>query len=403
MAVSATKIVMLPANTTFADGSNWSNRWYLNYKYSPLADQLILNCSNSAASGLGSTGCGKITKSVTDVAIYTISYFNDIRSIHRHVLTRWQALYTLELNHTILHKVNTTLLINMKPADVDSYIEEVYYIELPLIRKSHATYYLSYDYTKSILLKPPYKTNCFDYKTVGLDSHAHCYDNCVFYASIRNNIISLLIHRRENLDYLPVRIMVSNYKCPVRKTGDNVLFNNACDLMIRTKCKVICKRNDCVKEIFEVKLEEITSVLQSEANIKIHIIAPNSLSTIITHIPNISLVDYITYLLSCFSFWVGLSPLGFLLHLNTTLMKRHLSRLMSKPNTIEPDSTLRVPNSMTLMQINSNQNNYDGYQQTKAQIPSILIRLDVLRNDVNIIQNSILRIETILGSVLDDN
>lgn len=352
--------------------------------YSPEPEQFITNCSNTVVTGIGSTTCGPITKASTDVAVYTIRYYTDVKSFNRHLLTRWKPIFVANVNTTLMYSMNSTsqLHVSLKPANVDVYEEELYSMVLLLRNDSQVLYTLSFSYTRSTLLGPPYSTECFNYKAVGLESQAHCYENCVLSTSDSNNIWSTMIFTRNDLDSKPIAAMVSNYDCQ-KEIVEHDQFNDTCDLMIRKECRRICGHKDCIKEIFEVKIEGVMYIVDDEPIIQIKVISPNSLSSIITYIPQISAVDYITYVLSCLSFWLGVSPLQLLLQFDYEYVKQKFKRFIMPAKTMHnkivqqnvSKKVVAIPNPPKL-------NIYQIHQQTIMQITKMYINFDGLRSEM---------------------
>lgn len=102
-----------------------------------------------------------------------------------------------------------------------------------------------------------------------------------------------------------------------------------CILKFREACNKICQKRDCTKEMFETNLDYVTylDATGSPHSIRLSVNPLHSLSVIITHTPRISPVDYITYLLSCVSFWLGISPLSFMLQFKVKSVKLYVKHI----------------------------------------------------------------------------
>lgn len=341
MAISCSKLFSQD-NNYFLE-LNETNGWNLNFKYSPSSEQFIQNCRSLSFDGLYNTPCGQITKSITGEVVYTINYYNNISQLKRHAAVRSKNIYFVVFNGTLVHSSKGRLFVFMKPNNVDVYNEEISPISLPLRENNLASYDISYSYTKNTLLTTPYDTNCFNYKTVQLDSQANCFENCVLYAATRNHIEPKTIITRKSVDHEPIKVMVSNYNCKLNITEFQGREELKCFLQLSQICNEICKKRDCIKEIFLAKLEDVfhqsmgefSSRTFREATIRLQVKPLNSLSVIVTHLPRITPVDYITYLLSCVSFWLGISPLSFLLQIKVKRVKQYIHRMFAEKNTIE--------------------------------------------------------------------
>lgn len=328
MAISG---ISFPSNHYY--GVNDTHGWRDFFKYSPTPEEFIIGCWNVAINDFGYNACGNYSKTFTDVStvVYTISPSTYKTHLYRHSVRRRSNLYYVVLNSTIVHTNDSKLFAFMKPMDVEIYDEEMYPIELTLSETRGTRYILSYSYTKSTLIKAPYDTNCFNYKTVGLDSQAHCFENCLLLVSIRNNMRHRTSITRTRNDQQPIKSTSMNYKCEGNDTK-SIEQETKCYFELRKECNSFCRKRDCIKEFFDTKLDGVEYLLHDGFRRAIQLLVTplNSLSVIITHIPRISPVDYITYTLSCLSFWLGLSPLSFMLHMNMRRLKHYFTMIFGK-------------------------------------------------------------------------
>ena len=158
---------------------------------------------------------------------------------------------------------------------------------------------VSYRRFESHLLKPPYKTECFDYRSKGLDSASECYDLCMSSKGLETlNKIPFEIAITQPLD---VR-MISGYDLKTNASHKTALK------AIEAICEKSCQRIDCFIEDYSPKI--VATSTSNELSFELY--APNQPEVVTTFLPIANIVDYITLALSCISFWFGWSPMYFL-------------------------------------------------------------------------------------------
>lgn len=185
----------------------------------------------------------------------------------------------------------------MIPAETKSYDVIDSLLELQPIQKPYAnlTTLLSFDYVKSISKPYPYQTNCLDYKQQNFDSRAHAYAQC-----IRERFL-------DDSGAVPAFI-------PISQTDDiwvmheiAMLFPNESITEIQRYCMAITSRSDCHQELYIPRLLR-TSTIGRYLSVQ----APGTPQIVTSAKAKIDLIDFVTYVLSCLSFWFAFSPLVFL-------------------------------------------------------------------------------------------
>lgn len=164
---------------------------------------------------------------------------------------------------------------------------------------------VSYQLYQSILLPPPFVTNCLNYRTVGLQSRGHCYEVCLTKETIEefNKVPYPTVKTTLQEDY---KILGhSDYH------GNGSLFHE-----IELNCTSKCYRRDCITEDY---VPNVVSAIENE-NIIINFNAPNQPDVLAVFRPVLPLVDYVTYILSSASFWLGFSPYVFLVNISSSKM-----------------------------------------------------------------------------------
>lgn len=144
--------------------------------------------------------------------------------------------------------------------------------------------------------------------------------------------------------------MVTDFNCSMNRSEPLESGQIICDLKLRYRCRQVCKPNDCFKEVFEISIEDIyyTANANDELKTNIGVYASTSLSTIIEYVAKISLIDYISYVLCCIGFWLGVSLLGSLLQFDLNKLKHNMSHLFDNISSggikIQNDNTHRIEN-----------------------------------------------------------
>ena len=169
----------------------------------------------------------------------------------------------------------------------------------------HATAnYVTISYRKFVshLMKPPYKTMCVDYPKIGFESASECYDEC-----LKNSAV-------DGLQKLPFEAaLYEAVDLPLISKSDlaNANLSNALH-KFEKQCENKCKQQECLIEDFSPKI-----IAFSESHmISLEMYASNEPIVITTFLPLSNIIDYVTFVLSCISFWFGWSPLYFMKDIN---------------------------------------------------------------------------------------
>ena len=155
--------------------------------------------------------------------------------------------------------------------------------------------FIVHEYSIKVLGLPhPYKSDCFDYKSVGYENELDCSQDCTKTQTINRFgklPYSLIIREPQS------RRIVSHM--------DHVNEHIDKEIMeIRTNCSssTFCHKQECIfhRSITEVSLSTGTFFILKH-------ILPLHPSFHITTTPNLSLVEFLTYMFSIVSTWTGLS------------------------------------------------------------------------------------------------
>lgn len=175
---------------------------------------------------------------------------------------------------------------------------------------------MSYIRFHRTLKGPPYRTNCLDYRTVGFKSRGHCFESCLTKQSIKTlGKVPFSVTTEVAID-LPLITWLDDRNASFAKQLQS----------LEMYCSRQCKRKDCVID------EYVPVVLDTSKSTRItYELYPPTQPDISSHLkPKITLIDFVTYLLSCVSFWLALSPLSFLLDNN--YVKRFVLRFEFRTN-----------------------------------------------------------------------
>lgn len=220
------------------------------------------------------------------------------------------SFYRLKIRNSIFDTYEY-LYMFMYPSTMHMYGRSESFVEHSRGIFSNKTNAFSEDYFAithqmySILrLPPPYATNCVDYNLLGFESKKECYELCLTKLSILN------------FEKLPFTVLIKqplNYKIMNSRDNANGTTLRMLDKLAK-ECKARCAYKSCLK------IEYVPQIIATAENarITIDLYASNSPLIQSTYKPLINFIDYLTYILSCVSFWLGFSPLNFL----TTKKKR---------------------------------------------------------------------------------
>lgn len=259
--------------------------------------------------------CGKIDRfKYLSAMTYMVDYFNGVHEIANHHLSKPGILYTITLNGSILKSSGQklkTLIISFTPWDRLAHVGDYCSYVHSFADNYNETIFMRYIYYKTILLEHPYKSQCFNYKPKGLESQGHCFQNCLM-NSTRVNIEDT---RLLNLFVIPypgyqaIESMTTDVKCTRSNDENRTQYSKRCFLLLRKSCSHICKQYDCIHETFN----PVFYIHSFDSKAQLILRSPVDYSTIVTYTPQIDLIEFITYALSCISFWLGWSPLEFLI------------------------------------------------------------------------------------------
>ena len=144
-------------------------------------------------------------------------------------------------------------------------------------------------------LAPPFTTNCFNYSTIDRKSKVACHQECV------KNLT--LIHLKKipfsSIEFKAVDDRILSYIDVMNQTVAKLLFESY------EKCGNKCKRYDC---------NEITTFSRIQFRRGPHfgqeILSPIEPSVIVIFKEVLQTAEYMTYVLSCFGTWFGLSVIS---------------------------------------------------------------------------------------------
>ena len=156
--------------------------------------------------------------------------------------------------------------------------------------------HLSYSKFETHLLEPSYVTECRHYPKSHFQSYDHCFIACMLNKTIE------LFNEIPFADYY--KNQTSKYKYFNRRTSLGHLAAICRD--------TICTKVDCHSEHY------VPNLVTTYANdfLKISILCPNNPDIISSYQPLLTIVDYVTYILSTVGFWTGFDPMAILIYGN---------------------------------------------------------------------------------------
>ncbi|KAI1305848.1 hypothetical protein HDE_01195 [Halotydeus destructor] len=157
---------------------------------------------------------------------------------------------------------------------------------------------LSYKRFKTTSLPAPYKTNCFNYSLIGYQSKDHCSEDCVIKETLRDTgrlPFSVALYDANLTTMVIQQVDIEN--------GSYTRLLNQMDAVCTSKCPWSdCHANDHVAVI-------LTSFASLDLGFELYL--TNEPYVITEHKARQMLIDYVSFILSCISFWFGFSPYSF--------------------------------------------------------------------------------------------
>ena len=259
----------------------------------------------------------------------------------------WPHFYSVQLNATKFGSCDLVMLY-MHPADRHFYGLSNAFTEnyraltnhsLGIGDKNHVV--ISYSRGMRVMKGPPYRTMCLNYSDIGYESRGHCFEDCLYRLAIKEIgkvPFSIMVNQ-------PVDLPMMSFRDDGNDTISKKLFQ------LEQRCSRNCTRKDCIKMEFVPK---VMSSMKSD-NLTIELYAPNEPGIVSIYKPKISLIDYITYVLSCIGFWFAFSPLVFLLDndvlrkvLFGTQVQTKRTNRVSNMNTFASPLELQPMSSLTI-------------------------------------------------------
>ena len=164
-------------------------------------------------------------------------------------------------------------------------------------KSAHYNTFIVHEYSIEVLSLPyPYKSDCFDYRSIGYEDELDCSQDCTTTQTINKFgklPYSLIIRKPQS------RRIVSYTDHQNEKIDKEIME-------ISTKCSsTFCRKQECS---FHRSITEVSVSMGSFFTLK-HIL-PLHPSFHITTTPHLSLVEFLTYMFSIVSTWTGLSILS---------------------------------------------------------------------------------------------
>ncbi|KAI1304922.1 hypothetical protein HDE_01646 [Halotydeus destructor] len=159
---------------------------------------------------------------------------------------------------------------------------------------------LTFSYTKVELHKSFFWSKCTERANGKFESQAHCYEDCYKTAALKKtgSLPSTL------LGEVTDTFNVSQPSC-----SETIDLKN-----IRLECKTKCESPDCITEKFvlEQLWEEWYVAEDVVSKTTISLLPPQMPMTSVKEEPKVSIIDFISFLLSAIGFWFAFSPLVYL-------------------------------------------------------------------------------------------
>jgi hypothetical protein len=251
------------------------------------------------------------------------------------IYTHPSELYGISLNMSFI-KSAWNAYISLVPYHSD--LEGLINTPLHLVCTSRfCKFDLSYSITITRLAPVPYDTNCLDYSEIGISSQEGCFTNCLtdFTSShgmvLESNVMWKDIYGNSTLVIIPwyMKTLRANHtkvdKAFITRQKLEHDKKPIYDRLISifdsykqhwTHCSQKCSRQNCFTETYVSRKEKSHRWRMEYMDMKAKVILmlfvhpPKDQVVIVTSQPKQTLLDFLVYITSCFSFWFGFSVLG---------------------------------------------------------------------------------------------
>lgn len=195
--------------------------------------------------------------------------------------------------------------------------------------QSDRVYFVQLTYTLSISIKlpPPFDTHCLDYQSEGhFMSSNDCYDDCLKRETLRYNVVPghTVIDRQKylnsNMDIAHLNIIEDARKIEKLSTNSTLAKSliKSYQLLhykwknIKMSCRHQCHRPDCVSEKITPQVAVSYDGGRFNKTSPVFVVTMRSSDQAILQVSSVAkqqLLDYIVYMCSGLSFWLGFCPL----------------------------------------------------------------------------------------------
>lgn len=172
---------------------------------------------------------------------------------------------------------------------------------------------VTFEEVEQKLLPAPYATNCLDYHDLKLGTKVYCYKQCLmkrynkhFGGSVKRKAFIAAGSEWERV--------------PFEKSGEKYSGNALREDQLI--CGRKCARSECRFHQFKTIATSKTKTTSESSGNKIMVLAPSHPKLTVVYKPLIIMIDFITYVFSCVSFWFGWSPLMLIFSAASYLRKR---------------------------------------------------------------------------------
>lgn len=183
---------------------------------------------------------------------------------------------------------------------------------------------------QTLLLPPPYETDCFDYHSVGLGSEEHCLQACV----------AKIVHRE--FGKVPFSVIITE-----SSSRQIVSYNDVMNemfarkiLQIEQECGMqVCARRHCD---MRMAISNTMSSAEDDASLRLVFVVPSHPSFRTTTHAKMDMVEFLTYIMSTLGIWSGLNFMTFEPTKVSRFLHRKMQRLRPSPEVkASPQETLR--------------------------------------------------------------
>lgn len=283
---------------------------------SPEYDKLTTNCSRHETDGyawheVNCSSAFKVTKFVKQgYTCYDYTLSSNASISYRHLTNSFYTPHVFRIiwDPLLITQVNYMTFYMKSPSrqlrgNCDAFAENTRdIVDAKTGESEQNAVWFTYATFNSVLLPLPYKTRCRNYTDSGFKSQEHCYEKCV-----RNLAV-------QEINKMPFSIRVTRttqYRNLTVISGTDIENVTLAKQLsnLEKRCDLNCESPDCNEQDIVPRIIANAKGFKPEFTVY----ASNEPDITTRFKPKVTMVEFLTYVLSIVGCWLGISPLGALI------------------------------------------------------------------------------------------